>query len=527
MKCTFLRGLTPGLLFSIALLTACNGGQKKKDHQQGSATATRADSLSRQSPGETLSTQAYVDGIVSRRKAIEQQLPGISADAAVLLYRSLALYVDTALTSISNNEGGWLDKYVNYYSEEKNKVVPPDSVQRTIGLLATAGIEPWGIGEGYTVLRTVPDFYTRLFKNSLPPDYRSYLRLNADEDTVLYSADAGLSVPFSEVGQRALHWEQFIEAYPNSILVANARENYDRYCEDYLFGQDNTPSFDSRQDISSLVPENKAEYLSFVQKYGNTRTAGVVRLFLEKVNTEKSVDGLRQVVRNEIRQLFDDRVELLQAPADFGAAQIAQLTRPVYDTVPPEAGPDKVVRGLDSIVYFRLDGNVYCTAVFTNGVPDGGAPATGWMDVWVFKQAGSSWQAVAHQLNAGGGGMYGNSGYFSGLVKLGTHRIGIMVSGGITHMGSSISWDDVLAFSNDQLTAAFTITTSDAYDNANGIQRCHFNKWLMRPAGQEENYQLLIISGSCMDGSLPLEKTVVPFKNGGYNVPEKFLDRGI
>lgn len=527
MNGTFFRGLAPGLLFSIALLTACNQGQKKKDQSPTNVTAAKADSLSRQQEGETLSTQTYVNGIISRRKAIEQQLPGISADAAVKLYQSLALYVDTALTGISNNEGGWLDKYANYYSEEKKAMVPPDSVQRIINLLATAGIEPWGIGEGYTELRTVPAFYTQLFKNSLPPDYRSYLQLNADEDTVLYSADAGLMVPFSLVGQRALHWEQFLEAYPNSILAANARESYERYCEDYLFGQDNTPSFDNRQDISSLIPENKAEYLSFVQKHGNTRTAAVVKLFLEKVNTEKSVQDLQQVVHNEIKQLFDERVELLPPSADFGAAQVKQLTKPVYDTVPPESGPDKIVRELDSLVFFRQDGNVYCAAVFRNGVPDGGAPATGWMDVWVFKQVNGSWQTADYQLNAGGGGMYGNSGYFGGMVKLGTHRTGIMVTGGITHMGSSVSWDDVLAFSNDQLTAAFTITTSDAYDNANGIQRCHFNKWLMRPAGQEENYSLLIISGSCMNGSLPLEKTIVPFKNGAYHVPEKFLDRGI
>ncbi|NML40034.1 hypothetical protein HHL17_22725 [Chitinophaga sp. G-6-1-13] len=527
MNCTFFRGLLPGLLCSIVLLAACHEGNKKTSNKQTTAKAANADSLHNKSNGEFLPTKTYVEGIVSRRKAIAQQLPGISPEAAVKLYNSLVLYVDTALAGISANESVWLDKYVNYYSEEKKKIVPPDSVQRAVDLLATAGIEPWGIGEGYTELRTVPVFYTQLFKTSLPADYRSYLQLNADEDTVLYSADAGLSVSFNQVGLRTLNWEQFLEAYPNSILSGNAKENFERYCEDYLFGEDNTPSFENWQEIGSLNQENKEEYLSFVQKHGNTRTAAIVKLFLEKVGTEKSMDNLKQDIRKEIKQAFAEHVALLPAQADFGPAQVEQLTKSVYDTVPDEVADNKVSRALDSMQYFRHDGNTYCLAAFRNEIKDGGAPAAGWVDIWIFKNSNGSWQHTAHLLNAGGGGMYGSSGYFSDLVKLGSHSTGIVISGGITHMGSNVFWDDVLAFSNDKLSSAFSLVRDNAYDNGAGTQHCSYNRWQMQPVAQEENYRLVIIAGSCLNGNLPLEKTIVPFKNGAYNIPDKFKDRGI
>ncbi|MBC9909391.1 hypothetical protein [Chitinophaga varians] len=523
MNCTFFKGLLPGLLCSIVLLAACHEGNKKA----GTKEKAKADSLAQKPVTEqALSTKTYVDGIISRRKAIAQQLPGISAEAAVKLYNSLALYVDTALAGISNNETVWLENYVNYYVEEKKKIVPPDSVQRTVDLLATAGIEPWGIGEGYTELRTIPTFYTQLFKNALPADYRSYLQLNADEDTVLYSADAGLGVSFHEVGQRTLNWEQFLVAYPNSTLAFNARESFERYCEDYLFGQDNTPAFENWQEIGSLNQENKDEYLSFIQKHATTRTAAIVKLFLEKLTTEKSMDNLKQDIRKEIKQAFAEHVELLSAQADFGQAQIAQLTKSVYDTVPEELGPDKVSRALDSVQYFRHDGNTYCLAAFRNEIKDGGAPPSGWVDIWIFKNTNGSWQQAAHMLNAGGGGMYGSSGYFSELVKLGSHSIGIVISGGITHMGSNVFWDDVLSFSNDKLSSAFTLVRDNAYEGV-GTRHCSYTRWQMEPVAQEENYRLVIVTGSCISSNLPLEKTVIPFKNGQYTIPEKFQDRGI
>ncbi|MCW3465179.1 hypothetical protein [Chitinophaga nivalis] len=527
-----LRHLRVGLsafLIPVVMLSACDGDGKKDDRKKETVAARKDTAQVNKVLGDTttLSTEAYVAGIISRRQAIEKQLPGISREVAAQQYRSLALYVNTALTKMMSNEGVWLDKYASY-DPATNGI--PAKVQKRIDLLATAGVEPWGIGEGYTDLRIVPAFYTYLFKTSLPADYTAYLQLQADEDTVLYSADAGILIPFNAVGKRALNWEQFLDTYPNSIFVGNARELYERYCYDYLFGQDNTSSFDRVEDLSTLVPENKTEYLSFIQQHGQTKTGGIVKTFLTAVTTYQSYYELSRDIRSLITKIHSGETSLLPVQPDFQVAHIARLTKSVYDTVSLEIGggiTEKLVRSLDSVMYFQQDNQLYCVAVFSNAGKSAGAPVSGWMDVWAFKKTNDRWQTAAYLLQAGGGGMYGQAGYFDKLINMGNHTTGIVLSSGITHMGSNVSWDDVIAFNTDKLKPIINIVTQDAYDGGNGMQRCRQNRWWLQPAGQEENYNLVIIPGSCMGANVPLDRLTIPYKNGGYAIPEAFHDKGI
>ncbi|WP_160715157.1 hypothetical protein [Chitinophaga solisilvae] len=530
MKNIFRKGrLWLPLCVIPAIMLACHGDGKKngnnKNGKDSGQVTTTVDV-------PALSTEAYVAGIISRRADIARQLPGIKAAAAADLYHALALYTDTALAAISGNETSWLDEYANYYSDEQKAVVPPAKAALRIKLLATAGIEPWNIGEGYTELRTEPAFYTGLFKSSLPADYNSFLQLQADEDTVLYSADAGLVISFNQVGKRVLNWEKFLDTYPGSIFTAAARELYAGYTLDYLFGEDNTPAFDRHEDLSSLYPENKQEYLSFVQQHGDTRTGTVVKRFLQQVSTGITYGELRHDIQNTIGILCAGEVSLAPVQPDFHAAAIEKLTAPVYDTVPStidiaEGASEKINRKLDSIMYFQQDGQLYCVAIFTNSGSSGGAPVSGWVDVWAFRKTADRWQTASYLLNAGGGGMYGNSGYFHKLVNMGAHTTGIVISGGITHMGSSVSWDDMIAFTGEELRPVMNIVTDDSYDGGTGNSKCRNCKWLLQPAAGRENYDLVIISGSCLRGNTPLKRILVPYSKSGYQVPEEFMDKGI
>lgn len=511
---------------------ACNDAGKSPDKLSITDSTTRADSLHEAVQEEPLqTTEDYVATITSRRDAIAKQIPGIKAAAAVQLYNALVLYMDTALAGLSKNEG-WLENFVEFYSEKEKKMVPPPAIQKRIDLLATAGIEPMYIGEGYTELRTVPNFYIQLFQQSLPMDYRQYLRLKADEDTVLYSADAGIMISFNLVGQRVLNWERFLHANPTSIFQAEARTIHKRYLFDYLMGEDNTPSFDNREDISSLNAENRAEYVSFVEKNGNTKSGEIVKQFLDRLNTEPTVQGMRNFVNDAIDQLYEATPVMITPQPGFQQANIENLTKSVYDTAKSEVEIDKDVtekmnRTLDSVMYFQQDNSQYCVAVFKNQGASGSGPVSGWVDVWAFKQINGQWKTVSFMLQAGGGGMYGNSGYFNKLIKLGDHVTGIVVSGGITHMGSSISWDDVIELADDKLSPAFNLVTYDGYDNGSGFRRCHENKWYLQKSGTVNRYDLVITSCNCSGTTLPLEQFLLPYKKGGYDIPSKFHDKGI
>ncbi|RFS19259.1 hypothetical protein DVR12_23785 [Chitinophaga silvatica] len=521
----------PFFLFCTVLF-ACNGGNKKsKSATSKILDTTNAAHLNKPQDLQFLTTEEYVAGIVSRRQAIEKQLPGINQETAAQLYHVFSQYVDTALIGMSNNEGVWLDKYVNYYSEKTHSINPPANVEQRIKLLATAGIEPWGIGEGYTILRLVPTFYTDLFKSSLPPDYKAYLQLVADEDTVLFSADAGIMISVNLVGKRVLNWEKYLDAYPTSIFAPEALVLYERYCYGYLFGEENTPTFDEHEKLSSILPENKTEYISFVRQYENTKTGKIVKTFLDNLTTARSVLDLQGIIAPLIKQRNINEFEILPKQSDFLEAQIAGLTKPVYDTLPIEihmsGGPSvELTRTTDSIIYFKQNNNIYCLAMFTNTAKGAGAPVSGWVDVWAFKKADDRWQTISYLIEAGGGGMYGSSGYFNNLIKVGDKLTGVVIGGAITHMGSNASWDDLIVLKDDKLMKVLHLVTQSSYEGATGMQKCNENRWLLEHSGKEF-YDLIIVSGSCINGFLPINKITIPYKDGSYKVPDKYEYTGI
>ncbi|SHL40028.1 hypothetical protein SAMN05444266_103210 [Chitinophaga jiangningensis] len=513
------------------LLYAC-GDAKKTSTKNLAHSAAKADSAAQTITVPDLPTEQYVAEIIRKCAAVSQQLATLSPAAAAELYRSLAQYMDTAVTGISQNESKWLDTYINYYSETASKYLPPPDVEARIKLLATAGIEPWYIGEGYTELRIVPDFYTKLFGHTLPRDYQQYLQLRADEDTVLYSADAGLMIPFHDIGLRVRNWEKFLQDHPKSIFTANAREQYTYYLTDYLFGQDNTPAFDNHSDLSTLLPENKAEYTAYADLHSGTHSGAVVKLFLDTLDKVSSMDQFRDIIRDAISNINEMRVTVLPKQPEFHEAAIETQTKTTYDKLPGEVAiaegtNEKIDRTLDTILYFRQQNNTYCMAVYKNQGSKGSAPVSGWVDVWVFKKVNDHWQLADKMLEAGGGGMYGNSGYFDKLLAFGPDATGIIINGGITHMGTSASWDDVLTFSNDKLSKAFHIVTYDAYEGPTGRSSCNSVKWYMEPGSSGEAFDLVIVPGSCMAQNTPLERIVVSARDGKYAVPAKFQETGI
>lgn len=523
---------TPVVTLPLLLLYACGDTGKKTNAGQTAHKAAKADSARAAIVLDSLPTEQYVAEIIRRRETALRQLPAMGQDAAAAAYRSLAQYMDTALAGIFQNEAKWLDTYVNYYSEEKHKTLPPPEVQARVNLLATAGIEPWYIGEGYTELRVVPDYLLKLFQQYLPADYRQYLRIRADEDSVLYSADGGILVPVHDIGLRVLNWEKFLRDYPASIFTANAREEYKFYLTDYLFGEDNTPSFENHNDLSTLLPEYKAEYIAYAEKHKDTRSGSVVKLFLDNVEKVNSMDLFRDMIRNAIEQALDPAVTILPVQPEFREEQAERLTKPVYDTVPgeveiAEGTNEKIDRTLDTLLYFAQQNQTYCLAVYKNQGSQGSAPVSGWVDVWVFKKVHDQWQIADYKLEAGGGGMYGNSGYFEKVLAMGANCTGIVVNGGITHMGTSASWDDVLTFANDKLTPAFHLVTMDGYDGGMGASRCSSNKWYMETGNNKEAFDLVIVPSSCLGQNIPLEKLVISAKDGRYEVPSRFRDTGI
>ncbi|MFD2907677.1 hypothetical protein ACFSX9_02910 [Flavobacterium ardleyense] len=186
-----------------------------------------------------------------------------------------------------------IEKYINLFHESNSKAVVPKDFKLINKKLKSVDIETWYIGEGITELRTVPSHYYKLFKNIVSVDYKDFIKQETVEEESLYSSDGGIVVSFEEVGNRVAFWEKFISKYPSSSLLSNAKERYLNYLSDFLFGLDNTPTFEN----NIIYPEILNTHNSFIRKYPKSETS-------RKINELKSLLTLEINNSDEYRKII-------------------------------------------------------------------------------------------------------------------------------------------------------------------------------------------------------------------------------
>ncbi|MCU7613746.1 hypothetical protein N0B16_04780 [Chryseobacterium sp. GMJ5] len=190
---------------------------------------------------------------------------------------------------LSSQLGDVLDNYVNYYNPENEQLQLPESVRKLSNELKKGSLEFREVGEGYTEIWSEPDHYYSIFGNKVTPDYNLYILQLSKESEKLYSADAGLAISWKELGERTVFWENFIKKYPDSFLISRAKELYHNYLYDYLFGMDNTPTYEHSD--GTIYSENREEFNRIIKKYPNSDVAKkskeLMNLFDAKIPEEE------------------------------------------------------------------------------------------------------------------------------------------------------------------------------------------------------------------------------------------------
>ncbi len=208
------------------------------------------------------------------------------------------------IIELNKLEDNLLENYITYYDNKLEKYVLPDSVKIKSKLCEKANLEFWGVGEGFTELRTQPNFYYNVFKNYVTKDYSDFLLLEAKDNSVLYSADAGISITFEEVSERVLYWENYLNKYPKSKLFEKAREDFINYCTNYLFGMDNTPTFEYSNN--EIYPENQLEFDRFISKNPKSKLAALVNLLMTNIK-KMNADELRKMLNDKCSKLYNPK----------------------------------------------------------------------------------------------------------------------------------------------------------------------------------------------------------------------------
>jgi hypothetical protein len=269
---------------SCLLLFACKQQEQSAGQQQISDSTQKSQSAAAPIPTK-LDKVSMVHNVRNYIDSIKGILPGLSPRQADMLYKATRHFVEDQLTLLKG-EGHLME----WYYDLSNPATQPDSIRHELKLYQSVGLEAWDIGEGYLELRTVPDFYVRIFDKYVSSDYASFMKVACAEDSVLYQADAGLIIPFSAIAQRLLNWEQFIKDFPASDLKGEAKEKYIAYLNGYLLGEDNTPTFEG----SVLQEEPAATYKAIAAAYSDTFTGALSAQFLERFHSGSSTSEERQ-----------------------------------------------------------------------------------------------------------------------------------------------------------------------------------------------------------------------------------------
>ncbi|GEN78082.1 hypothetical protein [Chryseobacterium hagamense] len=208
------------------------------------------------------------------------------------------------------------------------------------------------------------------------------------------------------------------------------------------------------------------------------------------------------------------------------------LLKPVYDTMNLKPIPEmdeEITLSRSDIKRFTLRHTKFAAMAVENRYPFAGA-SIGHCDLFIFRFNGEKWETADFMREAGSGGMYGNSGSLTQMVRIGKEAVVFALAGGQTHMGT-LYYDDLVLFRHGRLQKAGMVETQYSYgdwdDDAEGTRFCFDIQYEFLPSGKPV-YDLQLVKRSCLkeDQNKILDKIIVPFsdKNNRYEIPETFTE---
>jgi hypothetical protein len=284
-------------LFSILLLASCGKENKSKTNNQTDSIAITADTKPNLTEEQSTETDKALKQIIFKTDSVKKHLTPKNALALYLKFRE---ETDELISKIDKENTYILDNFYTHVSEKTQKLSLPDSLKTKFRNLEKANIEFWEIGEGYIEIRPKANYYQKVFENKLPADYNEFVKLEAFENKDLIGADAGLSISFEELSVLVLNWENFLLKYPNSKLYAEVKENYKNLLNIYLFGLDNTPTYENNGDNTyELYDENKKEFERFTSKNPKSVASKIVLSLLEEFKNNSSSNEFHKKIDQE------------------------------------------------------------------------------------------------------------------------------------------------------------------------------------------------------------------------------------
>lgn len=139
-------------------------------------------------------------------------------------------------------------------------------------------------GEGMFTYRRQPNYLVDVFSKALTADQKEFLTRMAKDNQDIFYNDGALAVSWKELTERALFWEKFIQKYPKSHFIGDAKLLFNEYRYFIFFGLDNTPVSDEYAP-NTWIDKDALEQIQFLSTQNQSSLAKPAQQFLKFIAT--------------------------------------------------------------------------------------------------------------------------------------------------------------------------------------------------------------------------------------------------
>ncbi|WP_213062403.1 hypothetical protein [Acinetobacter pittii] len=139
-------------------------------------------------------------------------------------------------------------------------------------------------GEGMFTYRRQPNYLVDVFSKALPADQKEFLTRMAKDNQDIFYNDGALAISWKELTERALFWEKFIQKYPKSHFINDAKLLFNEYRYFIFFGLDNTPVSDQYAP-NTWFDKDALQQIRFLSTQNESSLAKPAQLFLRFIAT--------------------------------------------------------------------------------------------------------------------------------------------------------------------------------------------------------------------------------------------------
>ena len=224
-----------------------------------------------------------------------EKLKTLNKEEADKLYEQYLESNNTILENLNIEHDKLLSSGI-YNNEDTSENFTDEEWKIANKFLNKYDLELWYLARGTCIIKEVPDFYYKTFKDYVTDDYKEYLKITSKENEEHYVADSGLCITLEELGDRIVTWENFLEKYPNSKLNDKVNNICNSYRRDYILG---VPGgiYDYK--------ESAEEYNRFIKKYPDSPTTELLGYYLEEVNLDKPENNDSE----DLSKMIDEYIE--------------------------------------------------------------------------------------------------------------------------------------------------------------------------------------------------------------------------